>query len=68
MSSFFSKNFGACYLICKNQRLITYRLCNEGLLFSFLVHDIWCMVQFFLSKKLKKLPKKLQNTIKFVVI
>ena len=38
MSSFFRKNFGACYLIVKYQRLITYRLCNEGYVISFLVH------------------------------
>ena len=35
---FFRKIFGACYLICKYQRLITCRLCDEGLLNSFLEH------------------------------
>ena len=38
MSSFFRKNFGARYLIDKYQRLITCRLCNEGLLISFFIH------------------------------
>ena len=36
---FFRKNFGARYLIVKYQRLITSRLCNEGLLFSFLIYE-----------------------------
>ena len=35
---FFRKNFGARYLIVKYQRLITRGLCNEGLLFSFLIY------------------------------
>ena len=38
MSSFFRENFGARYLIVKYQRLITCRLCNEGLLISYLIH------------------------------
>ena len=37
-SSFFRKNVGACYLICKYQRLNTCKLCNEGFLISFLIH------------------------------
>ena len=34
----FRKKFGAFYLICKYQSLITCGLCNEGFLISFLIH------------------------------
>ena len=38
MSSFFRKKFGARYLIVNHQRSIKFRLWNEGLLNSVLVH------------------------------
>ena len=50
MSDFFRKSFGACYLICENQRLITCRLWNEGYVINFSVHRK-LMVRVFEQKK-----------------
>ena len=55
MSSF-SQKFDAYYLICKKQRLITCRLCKEGLLFSFLIHG-----------KSVVNNKSFKNAIRFVI-
>ena len=68
---FFCIRIGARYLIVKNQNLITCRLCNEGNVIGFLVYGKLVVRVFrrtlgIFGTKLKKLLKKIENTIRFV--